>query len=57
MLDRADKDAWLTCPVDEASRFFKRSEGPFEDWAASLPRQVRSESATLPLEDPSGELF
>lgn len=48
VLAPGDYDEWLTCAPDEAGRFFKRWEGPFEGWAAPLPPRVKKVNAPLP---------
>lgn len=61
ILDPADYGAWLTCPVAEASRFFKQWHGEFETWAAPLPPRVsktKKPTAPKPSAPPAtGDLF
>ncbi len=37
ILDDAEQEHWLTCPVDEAPRFFKQWRGLTMDFSAALP--------------------
>jgi len=37
ILDPADYDRWLSCPVDEAARFFRQWTGPLEAQPHPLP--------------------
>ena len=37
LLDPKDYGEWLTCPVDQAARFFRRWEGPLEAQPNPLP--------------------
>lgn len=41
ILDPKDYGTWLSCPVDEAPRFFKQWMGPLDAFAAPLPSRVR----------------
>ena len=37
ILEREEQDRWLTCPVSEASHFFKQWRGVTMDFPAALP--------------------
>lgn len=48
ILDRKDYDAWLTCPLVEAPKFFAQWMGPLETFPAPLPpRAPRAHSGQL----------
>jgi putative SOS response-associated peptidase YedK len=63
ILDREQYGEWLSCPVDEAPKFFRRWSGPLEFFASPLPpRAPRADSGrairpAAPPEDTTGELF
>lgn len=60
LLDPADYGAWLSCPVDQAARFFTQWMGPLDAQPAPLPpRAPRASSGRTvlpppPREDPPG---
>jgi putative SOS response-associated peptidase YedK len=41
ILDPSDYGEWLSCPVEDASKFFKQWMGPFETWSSALPPRVK----------------
>ena len=45
ILDPNEYDAWLTCPVAEASNFLKQCQGELEGWPAALPPRVSKPKA------------
>jgi putative SOS response-associated peptidase YedK len=47
ILDGDEQDDWLTCPVGEASRFFRQSTLPLETFPALLPRRHRGPQREL----------
>lgn len=44
ILDEVDYGAWLSCPVEEAPRFFRQHHGPLESFAAPVRRAPKSSS-------------
>jgi putative SOS response-associated peptidase YedK len=54
ILAPADYEAWLSCPVDEAPRFFRQWPGPLDAFADPLPPRVKKtkpEAIAPPFED------
>lgn len=45
ILDPKDYDDWLTCSVEEASRYFKQWIGPLDTFAAPLPPRAPRKKA------------
>ena len=58
ILDRADYGEWLSCPVEEASKFFKQWNGPVEAFANPLPPRAPKASSVRATRPPeTGSLF
>lgn len=60
ILDPADYDTWLTCPIGEAKAYLKQWMGPLDTYAAPLPpRAPRAHSGQViaPRPDPEPGLF
>ena len=45
ILDPAEYDRWLQCPVEEASTFFKQWQGPLDAFPAPLPPRGKPKPA------------
>jgi putative SOS response-associated peptidase YedK len=61
ILDRSDYVKWLTCPVEDAPKFFNQWHGPLDAWPAPLPPRAPKASSvrtSRPPEPPAiGGLF
>ena len=60
ILDPADYDAWLSCPIGEATRFFRQWMGPLDSYPAPLPPRApkaHSGQVIAPRPDPEPGLF
>lgn len=55
ILDPAEYDAWLECPVAEAPRFFRRWEGPMAAHPAELARRAPRKVEAVPVQKPPPE--
>lgn len=58
ILDPKDYGEWLSCPVDQAPKFFKQWMGPLEAFPNPLPPRAPKASSVRTSKPPeSGELF
>ena len=58
ILDPGEYDAWLTCPVQDAPRFFRQWQGPLKTMSAALPpRAAKANPPPQPPEPEAGQLF
>lgn len=55
ILDPRDFGEWLSCPVNEAAKFFKQWNGPLDAYAAPLPPRVPKASSVRTSKPPPPE--
>jgi hypothetical protein len=48
ILDPSEYGDWLTCPVEEARKYFRQWRGELETFAAPLPPRPRKAKAAGP---------
>jgi hypothetical protein len=56
ILPEKDYGTWLSCPVEEAPRFFKQYHGPLHSFAAPLPPRAKRPSTPKRAPPDEGDL-